>query len=449
MNNCAQAPESGGLIMGLTIRVGFCVVGVVLAACSGTTITQVTAESTGGSSAVVGTTSIGGTGASAGSGTAGTTAGRSGTGGPQNGGSGNTGTATGGMIGASGGTSSGTIGGATGVGATTGGSAATGGAATGGSATGGAATGGAATSAGGSATGGHVATGGAATGGAATGGAATGGAGGFATGGHVATGGAATGGAATGGAATGGAATGGAGTGGTPATWCNLQTIPSGVATADYQCVDFDQGLPSSSIWPQTLANSGTATLTNARASSTPSSLIVTVPSAAAYTSAATASMSWSDVGSTALKGVSLAADFSPATVSGVPAPWTGNVALLCVSFGSGRACLNYTSGADTEFQTAYTGYYIEALYTGGSAVRYECAVTATLTANLWTRVELRVTASSGAIQVFFGGSAVGTCTGAFDADTVSVSTVGLRVTAATTTSWTSYYDNVVAAVSR
>jgi hypothetical protein len=46
-----------------------------------------------------------------------------------------------------------------------------------------------------------------------------------------------------------------------PPTWCALQTIPSGVAVTDYQCIDFDTGLPATNTWAQTQVQAGSLSL--------------------------------------------------------------------------------------------------------------------------------------------------------------------------------------------
>jgi hypothetical protein len=161
--------------------------------------------------------------------------------------------------------------------------------------------------------------------------------------------------------------------------------------------------------------------------------------------------LSWGNVGSNPIATVSIAASLSPVTLGGVVTPWTGAVSLMCISFGSGQACLDYTYGATGLVfeENAYTGYFIEWMYTGGAAVRSQCKVTGSLTANIWTRVELRVTKSSGTVEVLFGGTSAGTCTGMFDADTTFTASVGPKAISTTSYSYTLYYDNIVAATTR
>jgi hypothetical protein len=135
--------------------------------------------------------------------------------------------------------------------------------------------------------------------------------------------------------------------------------------------------------------------------------------------------------------------------MGGVTPPWTGGVDLLCVSFGSASACLQYTRGADTDFATNYTGLLIEYQYTGGPAYLGQCEVTGTLPSGVWTPVELRLT-SAGAMEIFINGtSAAGTCTVSILGDTVGRVEVGLQAHAVTTLGQTVYYDNVVAVVRR
>jgi hypothetical protein len=182
---------------------------------------------------------------------------------------------------------------------------------------------------------------------------------------------------------------------------------------------------------------------------------VTTVPIAADYTTAGTATFAWKDVGSNPITRVSVAASLSPVTLGGVAPAWTGSISLMCVAFGSGRACLNYTYGStNVSFQTtAYTGYYVAWLYAGGAAVRSDCALTGSLTPSIWTRAELHVdynaTTGANTISILFGGTTVASCSGAFDADTVSTISVGPTTTASTTYAYTMYYDNVVAYVAR
>jgi hypothetical protein len=225
--------------------------------------------------------------------------------------------------------------------------------------------------------------------------------------------------------------------------------IPSGVAVADYQCLDFESGLPPASTWPPTQTNGGAIAITQVRAASLPNSLSTVVPIADDFATAGTAILSFSAVGSTAVSSVSVSASLSTVPMGGVPAPWTGAVDLLCAVFGSTSACLQYTRGANTDFATNYTGLLIEYRFTGGPAFFGQCQVTGTLPSGVWTPVDLRLTSAS-AIEIFINGtSAAGTCTTPILGDTVGSVEVGLQAHAVTTIGQTVYYDNVVAVVRR
>jgi len=178
-----------------------------------------------------------------------------------------------------------------------------------------------------------------------------------------------------------------------------------------------------------------------------PSSIVAAVPTNSG--NYYTATMSWRDVGSTALTGVSLAADLSAVTLPSLMDPWSGSVSLMCVTFGNADACLFYTNGAYTRFQDSYVGYYLETSTWGAMAYAWDYPITATLPANLWTRVVIRVTASTGTAEVLFGGTTVATGTAPFEADTVATATVGLDSSPTTSVPFTMYYDNVVATVTR
>jgi hypothetical protein len=246
---------------------------------------------------------------------------------------------------------------------------------------------------------------------------------------------------------------GSAGTGGAPMDsgpqrWCTTQARPAGVAAADYQCLDFDNGLPPTATWAPTLSGQGSRSITTARASSLPQSLITSLGSATSAGTPQRATLEWHNVGSTGVSSVSIAADLNPVNFAGVAPAWTGSINLLCASFGSGNTCFSYTRGADLSFADAYTGYFIEHTYSGGPATRYQCQVTGNLVVNLWTRVELRLTRSPANIQVFIGGANAGQCSGSYLDDTATDISFGMR-SFPEAQNWTVYYDNVVATVRR
>jgi hypothetical protein len=230
-----------------------------------------------------------------------------------------------------------------------------------------------------------------------------------------------------------------------PATWCTQQAAPAGVAATDYACVDFDDGkVPSGGGWSSMIANGGTSAVTTQHASSLPDGWQISVGTSGG----SKAALGWHAAGSHPIASVTVAADISPIAGQGVIPAWTGTVSLVCLAFGSGQACLRYTMGQDTSFATGYTGYYLMVEYVGGAAILNEYQVYGTLQPNLWTRVQMQITAASKQIQVTIPGVTNAAVTGHFDPDTAVDVTLGPETSGATS-GWSGYLDNIVIDVAR
>jgi hypothetical protein len=228
-------------------------------------------------------------------------------------------------------------------------------------------------------------------------------------------------------------------------TWCAQQTVPPGVDAADSTCLDFDDGqLPSAGGWAAMTANQGVSVPTMQRASSLPYSWQTSVSTG----DGSKAALVWHDAGAQQIASATVAVDVSPATAQGLAAPWTGSVSLMCLEIGSGHACLQYTVSDDTSFATAYTGYYVTIEYDGGAATFNEYQVYGTLQANIWTRIQMQVTASSELVQITIPGATNLPVMGHFDVDTAVDVTVGPESSGATS-GWSGYLDNVVVDVMR
>jgi hypothetical protein len=211
----------------------------------------------------------------------------------------------------------------------------------------------------------------------------------------------------------------------------------------DYSCVDFDNAIiPTANGWTLAIANGGADTLTMQRASSLPYSWSASVGTG----DQSKAQLAWHVSGAQPIAAVTVAADLSPS--AGIAAQWDGSLALLCIQFGSNTACLNYTVGQDTSFASAYTGYYISTEYYGGGVSLNEYQVYGTLQPNLWTRIQIQVTASSGVIAVVIPGATNAPVSGHFDPDTTADVIVGPKTNGATA-GWAGYVDNVTASVTR
>jgi hypothetical protein len=229
-------------------------------------------------------------------------------------------------------------------------------------------------------------------------------------------------------------------------TWCSSQPIPTGVAARDYQCVDFDNGTPPSSTWVQTVTGGGMVSRSMVEWDSPSYSLMSSVNTG----SSDIATLTWTDVGSTAVSSVSLTAAIDPVTAISLGTPW-GNtyVNLMCISTGHNQTCLSYTYDGTTTGANNYTGYMVSKNYSGGIATFSECGVTPSLNTSLWNTVELIVTPGTGTVQVFANGMSAASCPDSFDTDTNASVSVGLSNNGTTGAGWTAYFDNIVAAVHR
>jgi hypothetical protein len=234
-------------------------------------------------------------------------------------------------------------------------------------------------------------------------------------------------------------------------TWCTSHPAPSGVAASDYQCVDFDNGLPPTSTWTQSVTGTAQLSRSTARASSSPDSLFVGVSSGTEDT----ANLSFSAVGSAPVKTISVSVAINPVHVILASVPPSGAIDLFCMETGSNATCLSYTvNGVGPVGAGGYTGFYVYSAYNGNSVVLGGCSM-ASLTDSIWSTVEIDVTPATGAVQVSVNGTVVASpatqpsCGGKFLADTVAKITVGPAAYGPPAFGWSGYMDNVQATIGR
>jgi hypothetical protein len=249
-------------------------------------------------------------------------------------------------------------------------------------------------------------------------------------------------------------AAGAAGEGGSPSmptpTFCDGVALPPDVAPADFQCLDFDQGLPDAALWVPNLTNSGEVTLASDRASSLPHSMLASVPEAASFGEEARAHLEWSNLGGDTVASATLGFEMNPSAVGGVSDPWTGSVSFGCVDVGGLVACIHYTFGSDRAFADDYTGLFVEWRFLGGGPIAFdECELSQDFAVNVWNDFELRVESTGDIFVTVNGVLASDACSGSINGDTVADYAIGLESTSVTDLGWSLHFDNVTAATTR
>ena len=220
-------------------------------------------------------------------------------------------------------------------------------------------------------------------------------------------------------------------------TWCDSQTIPSGVNVADYQCVDFDRGtLPSA--WTLKQVAGGMGAISSMQASSAPNSFY-SLQVENGQGSGSAAALTWNGAGSAAVKSVTLGLDIWRVSVKGVPIYNGGWIDEFCVAIGSARACFNYEG--INGFGVAYSS--------GGP--RLSCGGTMDLYPNRWNHMELQIS-STGPVELRGVDGAFLICnndgTTVFPSSVVGSAAVGLE-SVGSAAQLDAYVDNVVLTVRR
>lgn len=219
-------------------------------------------------------------------------------------------------------------------------------------------------------------------------------------------------------------------------TWCD--EARADVNLEHFQCLDFETDVPDE-LWVPTVTGDATQAFTTERAFSLPTSFKSSVPAAAALADRTVSILSWTEVGATPVLGARIALRVNPTQVSTVAPPWTGNIALTCVQYGSGSVCLRYTRSE------AFNGLFLDWAFTGGPAISSDCEVSERLNFELWNDVELSVDDEDRVHLTINGEQAVTDCDANFGADTVATFQVGLQSRHTTSQGWTVFFDNIVA----
>jgi hypothetical protein len=120
-----------------------------------------------------------------------------------------------------------------------------------------------------------------------------------------------------------------------------MQTIPAGVANADYQCLDFDNGMPPSNVWVPTVQGGGILELVTDQVQSVPNALharSVLTDSTDPLALEPVGQLLWSASGGLSAA-LSITADIYPLQLHGGE---KSRADYLCLKIGAVKACLSY-----------------------------------------------------------------------------------------------------------
>jgi hypothetical protein len=226
-------------------------------------------------------------------------------------------------------------------------------------------------------------------------------------------------------------------------TWCSLQSRPSGVATADYQCLDFDTGMPPTNVWVPTVTGFGTLSLAIDDIKSVPNSLYANTPGVNTGEPANEAYAVWTAQGNF-VSAVTLSLDAIPRQTHGASG---GPVEYMCLSMGVIRGCIVYTLWAPTGvFTWALT--FSNPNAPPSPSTPWYCEIAAVLDFNEWNHVDLKLT-KDGVFTVGIDGVTSTCATNAtINSGTTSVQ-LGAKGTPGEPQWGNIRYDNVVTYVQR
>jgi hypothetical protein len=162
------------------------------------------------------------------------------------------------------------------------------------------------------------------------------------------------------------------------------------VAPADYQCLDFDKGMPSANVWVPNVQGGGLLELTTGQVRSVPNAL-----RAAVWYGVDAADLRWQSSGSLISSVTASTEAYFLETYGG-----GGHVDHLCVTIGGTKACLTYRYG---ELGTPFTITFPSLL-----PPRPFCEVNFSIDYSKWVRLELTLS-NDGVATVSANGSSM-TC---------------------------------------
>jgi hypothetical protein len=166
-------------------------------------------------------------------------------------------------------------------------------------------------------------------------------------------------------------------------TWCETQTIPSGVATADYRCLDFETGTLPTNSWVLTQAGGPILEVVTDQVKSAPYALHI-FQSLNNEMEEGRAQLVWSAVGGF-VSSVVLDADIFHRDTEG--GGGDGKPDYMCVSIGALKACLTYRYSLSAKFSITVPSGASGPIGTGIP----NWDVTGAIASQTWTHVQLQM----------------------------------------------------------
>jgi hypothetical protein len=229
--------------------------------------------------------------------------------------------------------------------------------------------------------------------------------------------------------------------------WCAQQTRPSGVLAADYQCMDFESGLPAAATWARATSNGGTVTTVATPISSPPQAMRSEVVSGSAQ-------LVWDIPPGLDISAISISAQVRHPGLEEAVMPPGSDFDLLCVVFdfgsnGTRTQCLSWTNGAlraSDGTERSYRGYYLRYRFDSwAGSLGGDCALTS-VPSSRWNSITMSL-GSGVTAPITINGSSAGSCSPPFV--TAGTAKVRLGLSSTLPILWQVYYDNVVVSVRR
>jgi hypothetical protein len=216
----------------------------------------------------------------------------------------------------------------------------------------------------------------------------------------------------------------------------------AGMATTEYQCIDFDGEMPA---WTETVSGTGALSRSSELARSPGYSLKTSVENHAD----GVATITWRSAGASEIQSVSVSAAIAPVLWPQGVAVATAGINIFCIVVGNITICLSDTVNTGLELEWVYDGTVLTA---ARCPLSFADGSTATFASSVWNTAALTLRPGTGVIEVAVNNfPAIGSCAGTpASAGAVAEVTVGLSANCGDRCPpWIGYFDDIVAVVQR